>query len=84
MRVILKGEQEKKLAMYIDHGITGDASAMGLANKFELEACNEYLQMDVGVVPMRVSRKFENWNVFYCNEVYYNRDSLVTAGINWV
>ena len=45
-------EQEKKLAMYIDHSITGDALAMGLANKFELEACNEYLLMDVGVVPM--------------------------------
>ena len=53
-------EQEKKLAMYINHGITGDALAMGLANKFELEACNEYLLMDFGVVAMRVSRKFEN------------------------
>ena len=53
-------EQEKKLEMYIDHGVTGDALAMGLANKFELEVCNEYLLMDVGVVAMRVSRKFDN------------------------
>ena len=53
-------EQEKKLVMCIDHGVTGDALAMGLANKFELEACNEYLLMDVGIVAMRVSRKFDN------------------------
>ena len=49
-------EQEKRLANFIDVGMTGDALAMGLANKFELEACNEYLLMDVGVVAMRVNR----------------------------
>ena len=36
-------EQEKRLANFIDVGMTGDALAMGLANKFELEACNELL-----------------------------------------
>ena len=49
-------EQEKRLANFIDIGVTGDALAMGLANKFELEACNEYLLVDVGIVPMQVSR----------------------------
>ena len=63
-------EQEKRLANFIDVGMTGDALAMGLANKFELEASNEYLLMDVGVVAMRVSRKFDSSNVIYCNEVY--------------
>ena len=63
-------EQEKRLANFIDIGVTGDALAMGLANKFELEACNEDLLMDVGVVAMRVSRKFDSSNVIYCNEVY--------------
>ena len=66
----LNKEQEKKLANFIDIGVTGDALAMGLANKFELEACNEYLLVDVGVVAMRVSRKFDSSNVIYCNEVY--------------
>ena len=37
---------------------------------FELEACSEYLLVDVGIVPMRVSRKFDSSNVIYCNEVY--------------
>ena len=63
-------EQEKRLANFIDVGMTGDALAMGLANKFELEACNESLLIDVGVVAMRVSRKFDSSNVIYCNEVY--------------
>ena len=63
-------EQEKRLANFIDIGVTGDALAMGLANKFELEARNEYLLMDVGVVAMQVSRKFDSSNVIYCNEVY--------------
>ena len=63
-------EQEKRLANFIDVGMTGDALAMGLANKFELEACNEFLLVDVGIVPMRVSRKFGSSNVIYCNEVY--------------
>ena len=63
-------EQEKRLANFIDVGMIGDALAMGLANKFELEACNEYLLVDVGIVPMRVSRKFDSSNVIYCNEVY--------------
>ena len=63
-------EQEKRLANFIDIGVTGDALAMGLENKFELEACNEYLLVDVGIVPMRVSRKFDSSNVIYCNEVY--------------
>ena len=63
-------EQEKRLAKFIDVGMTGDALAMGLANKFELEACNEYLLIDVGFVAMRVSRKFDSSNVIYCNEVY--------------
>ena len=63
-------EQEKRLANFIDVGVTGDALAMGLANKFELEACNEYLLMDVGIVAMPVSRKFDSSNVIYCNEVY--------------
>ena len=63
-------EQEKRLANFIDVGVTGDALAMGLANKFELRACNEYLLMDVGIVAMRVSRKFDSSNVIYCNEVY--------------
>ena len=63
-------EQEKRLANFIDIGVTGDALAMGLANKFELKACNEYLLMDVGIVAMRVSRKFDSSNVIYCNEVY--------------
>ena len=45
-------EQEKRLANFIDVGVTGDALAMGLANKFELEASNEFLLVDVGVVPM--------------------------------
>ena len=64
-------EQEKRLANFIDIGMTGDALATGLANKFELlEACNEYLLMDVGIVAMRVSRKFDSSNVIYCNEVY--------------
>ena len=63
-------EQEKRLSNFIDVGVTGDALAMGLANKFELEACNEYLLVDVGIVPMRVSRKFDSSNVIYCNEVY--------------
>ena len=63
-------EQEKRLANFIDVGMTGDALAMGLANKFELEACNEYLLVDVAIVPMRVSRKFDSSNVIYCNEVY--------------
>ena len=63
-------EQEKRLANFIDIGMTGDALAMGLANKFEQEACNEYLLMDVGIVAMRVSRKFDSSNVIYCNEVY--------------
>ena len=45
-------EQEKRLANFIDIGMTGDALAMGLANKFELEACTEYLLMDVGIVAM--------------------------------
>ena len=63
-------EQEKRLANFIDVDVTGDALAMGLGNKFELEACNEYLLVDVGIVPMRVSRKFDSSNVIYCNEVY--------------
>ena len=63
-------EQEKRLANFIDIGVTGDALAMGLANKFELEAGNEYLLVDVGIVAMRVSRKFDSSNVIYCNEVY--------------
>ena len=63
-------EQGKRLANLIDIGVTGDALAMGLANKFELEASNEYLLMDVGIVAMRVSRKFDSSNVIYCNEVY--------------
>ena len=63
-------EQEKRLANFIDVGMTGDALAMRLANKFELEAYNEYLLMDVGIVAMRVSRKFDSSNVIYCNEVY--------------
>ena len=63
-------EQEKRLANFIDIGVTGDALAMGLANKFELEACNEYLLVDVAIAPMRVSRKFDSSNVIYCNEVY--------------
>ena len=63
-------EQEKRLANFIDVGVRGDALAMGLANKFELEASNEYLLMDVGIVAMRVSRKFDSSNVIYCNEVY--------------
>ena len=63
-------EQEKRLANFIYIGVTGDALAMGLANKFELEVCNEYLLVDVGVVAMRVSRKFDSSNVIYCNEVY--------------
>ena len=29
-----------------------------------------YLLMDVGIVAMRVSRKFDSSNVIYCNEVY--------------
>ena len=33
-------------------------------------ACNEYLLMDVGIVAMRVSIKFDSSNVIYCNEVY--------------
>ena len=45
-------EQEKRLANFIDVGVTGDALAMGLTNKFELEVCNEYLLMDVGIVAM--------------------------------
>ena len=45
-------EQEKRLANFINIDVTGDALAMGLANKFELEACNEYLLMDVGIVAM--------------------------------
>ena len=45
-------EQVKMLANFIDVGMTGDALAMGLANKFELEVCNEYLLMDVGIVAM--------------------------------
>ena len=63
-------EQGKRLANFIDISVTGDALAMGLANKFELEVCNEYLLMDVGIVAMRVSRKFDSSNVIYCNEVY--------------
>ena len=63
-------EQEKRLAKFIDFGMTGDALAMGLANKFELEACNEYLLMDVRILAMRVNRKFDSSNVIYCNEVY--------------
>ena len=45
-------EQEKRLGYFIDIGVTGDALAMGLGNKFELEACNEYLLIDVGIVAM--------------------------------
>ena len=45
-------EQEKRLANFIDIGMKGDALAMGLANKFELEACNEYLLIYVGIVAM--------------------------------
>ena len=63
-------EQQKRLANFIDVGVTGDALAMGLANKFDLEACNEYLLMEVGIVAMRVSRKFDSSNVIYCYEVY--------------
>ena len=63
-------EQEKRLANFIDIGMTGDALAMGLANKFELEVWNEYLLMNVVIVAMRVSRKFDSSNVIYCNEVY--------------
>ena len=63
-------EQEKRLANFIDIGVIGDVMAIGLANKFELEACNEYLLMDVGIVAMQVSRKFDSSNVIYCNEVY--------------
>ena len=63
-------EEEKRLANFIDIGMIGDGLAMGLANKFELEACNEYLLMDVGIVAMQVSRKFDISNVIYCNEVY--------------
>ena len=50
-------DQLNKLAQYINCGVTGDAVAMGLANKFELEACNEHMLTDIGVVLMRVSRK---------------------------
>ena len=63
-------EQEKRVANFIDVGVTGDALAMGLANKFELEVCNEFLLVDVVVVSMRISRKFDSSNVIYCNEVY--------------
>ena len=63
-------EQENRLVNFINIGVTGDTLAMGLANKFELEVCNEYLLMDVGIVAMRVSRKFDSSNVIYCNEVY--------------
>ena len=45
-------DQLQKLSTYIDCGMTGDALAMGLANKFELEACNKYLLVDVGVVTL--------------------------------
>ena len=50
-------DQLNKLAHYINCGVTGDAVAMGLGNKFELEACNEHMLTNIGVVLMRVSRK---------------------------
>ena len=51
-------DQLNKLAQYINCGVTGDAVAMGLANKFELEACNEHMLTDIGVVFVGVSRGY--------------------------
>ena len=71
-------DQLQKLSTYIDCGVMGAALAMGLANKFELEACNKYLLVDVGVIPLPVSRKFENSNVINFNQVSrQGQDNLI-------
>ena len=49
-----KEAQLQKLIPYLALGQTPDADEIGLASKFELEACNEHL-MFYGLVLLRVS-----------------------------
>ena len=43
-----------KLLPFINYGQTADAEVLGLASKFELEACTEYLLNDFGLVLLQV------------------------------
>ena len=47
-------KQMDKLLPYITYGLTADAELLGLASKFELEACTEYLLNDFGLVLLQV------------------------------
>ena len=47
-------EQLKELVKYVDLGQTADAMELGLDSKFELEAINEFLLKDCGLVLLKV------------------------------
>ena len=47
-------QQLKELVKFVDLGQTGDAMELGLDSKFELEAINEFLLKDCGLVLLKV------------------------------